>query len=138
MEDNWHTTQGNPGQNLFVDYATVADSIGVYTTGDYAEIVEHLVRRWKVAELRVSGGRAAQAQEYLCKHSERIRRLADLQMERKLRERKRGKGKTAGFSWIFKREVSLFRVEDKAWCCGSFRKIFVELMMCITMVVPEA
>uniref|UniRef100_A0A7R9V6Y2 Acyl-[acyl-carrier-protein] desaturase n=1 Tax=Chlamydomonas euryale TaxID=1486919 RepID=A0A7R9V6Y2_9CHLO len=107
MEDNWHTTQGNPGQNLFVDYATVADSIGVYTTGDYAEIVEHLVRRWKVAELRVSGGRAAQAQEYLCKHSERIRRLADLQMERKLRERKRGKGKTAGFSWIFKREVSL-------------------------------
>ncbi len=52
-------------------------------------------------------GQAAEAQEFLCKHSERIRRLADIQMERKLRDRRRGKSKSAAFSWIFKREVSL-------------------------------
>jgi acyl-[acyl-carrier-protein] desaturase len=108
MDDGWHGgDRGNKGQNLFVDYATVADSIGVYTTGDYADIVEHLVQRWNVPNLKVSSGSVAEAQEYLCKHSERIRRLADLQMERRLRDRKRGKSKLASFSWIFKREVSL-------------------------------
>lgn len=108
MNDDWHKGKdANPGHNLFVDYATVADSIGVYTTGDYAEIVEHLVKRWGVADLRLRQGAAAEAQEYLCKHSERIRRLADLQMERRLRERKRGLAKSAAFNWIFKREVSL-------------------------------
>jgi acyl-[acyl-carrier-protein] desaturase len=108
MEDNWHGgADANPGQKLFVDYATVADSCGVYTTGDYADIVQHLVQRWDVANRRFSGGQAAEAQDYLCKHSERIRRLADLQMERKMRERKRGKAKAAHFSWVFKREVSL-------------------------------
>ena len=45
MDDNWHSQEdANKGQNLFVDYATVADLIGVYTTGDYADIVQHLVR----------------------------------------------------------------------------------------------
>jgi hypothetical protein len=45
MDDNWHSQDdANKGQNLFVDYATVADLIGVYTTGDYADIVQHLVR----------------------------------------------------------------------------------------------
>jgi hypothetical protein len=44
MDDEWHSQKGaNPGQNLFTDYATVADSLGVYTTGDYADIVHHLV-----------------------------------------------------------------------------------------------
>ena len=45
MDDGWHSNGegANPGQNLFVDYATVADAIGVYTTGDYADIVQHLV-----------------------------------------------------------------------------------------------
>lgn len=65
------------------------------------------VQKWGVADLSFTGGAAAEAQEYLCKHSERIRRLADLQMERRMRDRKRGKAKTAAFSWIFKREVSL-------------------------------
>ncbi len=45
MDDGWHSQpDANPGQNLFVDYATVADAIGVYTTADYADIVQHLVR----------------------------------------------------------------------------------------------
>ena len=108
MDDRWHgQDEANKGQNLFVDYATVADSVGVYTTGDYSDIVEHLVQRWDVPNLKLSSGNAAEAQEYLCKHAERIRRLADLQMERRLRDRKRGKSKLASFSWIFKREVSL-------------------------------
>jgi acyl-[acyl-carrier-protein] desaturase len=35
--------RGASPANLFTDYATVADNIGVYTTSDYASIVDHLV-----------------------------------------------------------------------------------------------
>ncbi|EFJ46489.1 hypothetical protein VOLCADRAFT_62507 [Volvox carteri f. nagariensis] len=107
VDDGWHDTANGKASNLFVDYATVADAIGVYTTNDYASIIDHLVKRWDIANLKVVTGEAAEAQAFLMKHSERIRRLADLQMERRLRDRKRGKTRTAAFSWIFKREVSL-------------------------------
>jgi acyl-[acyl-carrier-protein] desaturase len=52
-------------------------------------------------------GEAAEAQDFLCKHAQRVRRLADLQMERRLRERKRGRGRSACFSWIKGQEVAL-------------------------------
>lgn len=107
VDDGWHSGANGPRSNLFLDYATVADSIGVYTTNDYADIVDHLVRKWDVANVRVHTGEAAEAQEFLVQHSQRIRRLSDLQMERRLRDKKRGKTRTAAFSWIFKREVSL-------------------------------
>ncbi|KXZ42185.1 hypothetical protein GPECTOR_188g290 [Gonium pectorale] len=107
VDDGWHTEANGRGSNLFVDYATVADAIGVYTTNDYANIVEHLVKRWDIEHVPVVSGEAAEAQAFLMKHSERIRRLADLQMERRLRDRKRGKTWSSAFSWVFKREVSL-------------------------------
>lgn len=69
-------------------------------------VVHVQVKRWGIADLRVTGA-AAQAQDYLCKHSDRIRRLADLQMERRLREKKRGRARSAAFSWIHKRELQL-------------------------------
>lgn len=43
VDDGWHSGANGPRSNLFLDYATVADSIGVYTTNDYADIVDHLV-----------------------------------------------------------------------------------------------
>ena len=43
MDDDWHGAN-NRGQNLFEDFANVADAIGVYTTSDYANIVQYLVR----------------------------------------------------------------------------------------------
>jgi acyl-[acyl-carrier-protein] desaturase len=52
-------------------------------------------------------GQAAEAQDFLCKHSERVRRLAELQMERRLRERKRGKSRAASFSWAHGQEIAL-------------------------------
>jgi acyl-[acyl-carrier-protein] desaturase len=55
MDDQRHA-QLNSGANLFADYATVADSLGVYTTSDYAAIVDHLVERWGVADLQVGRG----------------------------------------------------------------------------------
>lgn len=107
MDDGWHRANNpNSRGGLFADYSAVAESAGVYTAGDYAAIVEHLVRRWGIADLRLTG-EAANAQEMLCGHAARVRRLADLQLERRLRERRRGTPKSAFFSWVNKREVSL-------------------------------
>jgi len=49
LDDGTHAAN-NGGANLFIDYATVADSTGVYTTSDYANIVEHLVGGVAVCE----------------------------------------------------------------------------------------
>lgn len=55
MDDCWHSAN-NKGSNLFIDYATVADTLGVYTTNDYANIVDHLVQRWDVQNRVVKSG----------------------------------------------------------------------------------
>jgi hypothetical protein len=46
VDDGVHQQRNGPAANLFTDYASVADTIGVYTTTDYANIVDHLVRLW--------------------------------------------------------------------------------------------
>ena len=72
--------------------------MGVYTVHDYAAIIEHLVRTWKVDTLVVSG-KAAKAQVYLCKQAERYTRLAEEIAARAEVQ------PTVKFSWIFDREV---------------------------------
>jgi hypothetical protein len=49
------------GRPLFDDFSTVAEKVGVYTASDYADIMEHLVKRWEV-EGRLLTGEAADAQ----------------------------------------------------------------------------
>ncbi len=62
--------------DLFDHFSIVAQRIGVYTVRDYASIVRHLVRVWGIADRQVSG-RAARAQEFLCRHAELLETLAD-------------------------------------------------------------
>ncbi|KAJ9515831.1 hypothetical protein QJQ45_008717 [Haematococcus lacustris] len=112
VDDGVHTANNAPKGNLFLDYAAVADSIGVYTTTDYANIVEHLVKRWGVAELSGLSGPAATAQEYLMAQPQRVHRLAAIQAERRLRDRRRGKQRSASFSWIRGRQVALQAVPE--------------------------
>jgi len=82
--------------DLFDHFSVVAQRLGVYTVGDYADIVRHLVETWKIG-LRSVSGKAARAQEFLCRHAERI----DAQAEK-------AAGRLAGeprvpFSWIHDR-----------------------------------
>jgi hypothetical protein len=58
------------GRPLFDDFSTVAERVGVYTASDYADIMEHLIKRWEV-EGRELSGEAAEAQVYLYAHSRR-------------------------------------------------------------------
>jgi acyl-[acyl-carrier-protein] desaturase len=60
-----------------------------------------------VEELQGLSGEAAEAQEFLCGHAARVRRLAHIQAERRLRDRKRGRTREASFSWVHGRQVTL-------------------------------
>ncbi|HEX8913032.1 MAG TPA: acyl-ACP desaturase [Humisphaera sp.] len=82
--------------DLFDNFAAVAQRLGVYTVGDYADIVEHLVATWKIAS-RPASGKAARAQEYLCKHAETVRSKAAQTAEAAAKQ------PPAKFSWIFDR-----------------------------------
>src|SRR4051812_11609524 len=84
--------------DLFDHFAAVAQRLGVYTVTDYATIVEHLVRTWRVAE-RSASGKAARAQDFLCKHAEKCHSVAAQVAEQAAKQ------PPVGFSWIFGRKA---------------------------------
>jgi len=61
---------------LFDDYASVAQRTGVYTSRDYASIITHLNNTWNL-EGRSFTGKAAKAQDYICRQPERYETLAE-------------------------------------------------------------
>jgi acyl-[acyl-carrier-protein] desaturase len=83
--------------NLFEHYAAVAQRTGVYTSRDYASIIGHLNGAWKIGE-RSFRGKAAVAQDYLCRQPERYESLADEIASRCEEQR------SFGFSWLRQRE----------------------------------
>ncbi|KXZ50904.1 hypothetical protein GPECTOR_14g151 [Gonium pectorale] len=101
MNDGEH--EPRTGRNLFQDFSAVAEKTGTYTAMDYADIIDHLVVRWDVANRSGLNGNAAEAQEYVMKLPNRIRKLAEKAAARKAK----GKIVHASFSWVFNREVAL-------------------------------
>ena len=84
--------------DLFDHFAVVAERAGVYTVRDYASIIEHLVRTWNIAGRAVTG-KAAQAQDGLCRQAERFERLAERTSATLDRQ------PPVAFSWIRDRKV---------------------------------
>ncbi len=64
-------------ENLFARYAAITQRIGIYTTWDYAKIIDHLVNTWKIESITGLEGAAAKAQEYLSKLATRYERIAE-------------------------------------------------------------
>lgn len=96
-----HLMYDGQDDNLFENYSTIAQKIGVYTARDYADILEFLVQRWNVADLTGLSGEGLKAQDYVCGLAPRIR---------KLEERAQARAKQASlvpFSWIFNKELSV-------------------------------
>ncbi len=91
-------SDGGP-QDLFGQFAAVAQRIGAYTARDYAEILEHLVGYWKIPDLTGLRDGAVTCQEYLCRLAHRYRALAD-KIELRLAAQPK-----AAFSWIFGRSA---------------------------------
>jgi len=102
MDDLEH--EGANGRHLFDDFSAVAQRVGIYTAFDYADIMEHLINRWDIANVKDLSADGMEAQEYVMAQPKRIRRLAEMGAKRAARQKS---AKTANFSWIFNREIEL-------------------------------
>ena len=74
LDGRW-STQGENRRDLFSDFAAVAERSGVYTADDYADIMEHLIKRWEINSITGLSAKRG-SQEYLMKQPDRIRKLA--------------------------------------------------------------
>lgn len=96
-----HLMYDGEDDNLFEHFSSVAQRLGVYTAKDYADILEFLVQRWKVADLTGLSGEGRHAQDYVCTLATRFRRLDE-------RAQARAKqGPAISFSWVYDRKVQL-------------------------------
>jgi acyl-[acyl-carrier-protein] desaturase len=68
---------GSSNPSLFDQFSAITQKIGIYTGWDYARIIDHLVKLWKIENLTGLSDMAAKAQDYLSNLSERYMRLAD-------------------------------------------------------------
>jgi len=82
--------------NLFDHFSAVAQRTGLYTVQDYAGIVRHLVHTWSVDKRSLSG-KAARAQDFICKHAERVEQQAERAAQTF------ANGAARPFSWIHDR-----------------------------------
>ncbi|CAD6224298.1 unnamed protein product [Miscanthus lutarioriparius] len=89
--------------NLFDHFSAVAQSAGVYTAADYGDMVEHFVRRWKVAELGGLSGEGRRAQDYVCGLPRKIRRTEERAHDRAAQK----ETQSVNISWVFDRPVRL-------------------------------
>lgn len=97
-----HLMYDGRDDNLFEHFSAVAQRLGVYTAKDYADILEHLVGRWKLQDFMGLSGEGKRAQDYVCTLAPRIRRL-----EERAESRKTKQTEVMPFSWIFDRKVQL-------------------------------
>ncbi|GAX14596.1 acyl-[acyl-carrier-protein] desaturase [Fistulifera solaris] len=90
--------------NLYTDFSEVAQRLGVYTAIDYADIIEHLVKRWDLRNLEGLSGDAERERDYICKLPDRYRKLAERSMNKK-KKATEDEVPLKAFDWIFGRTV---------------------------------
>jgi len=93
--------------SLYDDFSNVAQRLGVYTALDYADIIEHLVKRWDLENMEGLSSAIEKERDYLCRLPERYRKLAERSMNKKRKATEDAPVRGRAFSWIHNREVIL-------------------------------
>ena len=78
----------------------VAMNTETYTTRDYIDIIDYLLKRWKVESIVCTSESGQAAQDYVCKLPNRLRRLSE-RAEKRMKKRQKQPVK---FSWVYDRE----------------------------------
>ena len=68
---------GNKISTAFEEFSNTAQRIGVYTSRDYIEILEKLIKRWEIDKITNLSDEAEKARDYLMKLPSRMIRVAD-------------------------------------------------------------
>jgi len=97
---SWIMTDGKD-DTLYENFSAVAQRMNVYTALDYADIIDHLVKHWKLGELTGLSSEGEKEQEYICRLPKRYRKLA----ERSMNKKKDEVIVPHAFGWIFDRKV---------------------------------
>ncbi|KAF4373377.1 hypothetical protein F8388_001460 [Cannabis sativa] len=86
---------------LFHHFSAVAQRLGIYTADDYADILEFLIKRWRLEKMEGLNPEAQRAQDFVCGLAPRIRKLQERADERA----QKMEPLSVKFSWIFNKEV---------------------------------
>ncbi len=68
---------GNKISTAFEEFSNTAQRIGVYTSMDYVDILERLIKRWEIGNIIGLTDEAEKAREYLMKLPDRMKRLVE-------------------------------------------------------------
>ncbi|MEL7535370.1 MAG: acyl-ACP desaturase, partial [Bacteroidota bacterium] len=68
---------GNPMGELFDHFSDAAQRLGVYTTFDYIDILDDLLKRWNIGNVIELNDEAQRARDYLMKLPTRLRRISE-------------------------------------------------------------
>lgn len=90
--------------DLYENFSVVAQRIGVYTAFDYADIIEHLVKRWDLTELDGLSSDGEKDRDYICKLPDRFRMLAT-RAANKAKRATQDPVPAKSFNWIHGRKV---------------------------------
>ncbi|XP_055830520.1 stearoyl-[acyl-carrier-protein] 9-desaturase 6, chloroplastic-like [Solanum dulcamara] len=94
-----HLMYDGQDPNIFDHFSAISQKQGVYTSRDYAEILDFFITRWELEKLEGLTGEARRAQDFVCGLPCKIRRLEN--RPKKLESRR------VQFSWIFNKQVSV-------------------------------
>jgi acyl-[acyl-carrier-protein] desaturase len=101
MDDGSHSILNGSKRDLFEDFSSVAEDLGVYTAFDYIKIMQHLIDRWNIANLQGLNEQGVKDQEYLLSLPDRFLKLAE---RKKVRKASAVREKVL-FSWISNRSI---------------------------------
>jgi acyl-[acyl-carrier-protein] desaturase len=93
--------------NLYADFSDVAQACGVYTALDYADIIDHLVKRWDLGKIEGLSSAAEKEREYICRLPDRYRKLAERSMNKKRKATEDAPPPAKAFSWIHGRTAAV-------------------------------
>ncbi|RKE98943.1 acyl-ACP desaturase [Ichthyenterobacterium magnum] len=68
---------GNKIGTAFEEFSNTAQRIGVYTSADYVDILDKLIKRWEIDKITNLNDEAERARDYLMKLPSRMMRLAE-------------------------------------------------------------
>jgi len=90
--------------DLYTNFSTVAQRLGVYTALDYAEIIGHLVKQWDLENLEGLSSEGEKERDYLCKLPARYTKLAERSMN-KSKKITEDEVEVKSFNWIYGRQA---------------------------------
>ncbi|KAL2326375.1 hypothetical protein Fmac_025433 [Flemingia macrophylla] len=98
-----HLMYDGEDPNLFQHFSAVLQRIGVYSTDDFADILEFLIGQWGLEKLEGLTSHGKKAQDFVCGLTPRIRKF----QERAHDQAHKMKPYGIKFSWIFNKELVL-------------------------------